>query len=636
MSASETTFHQPYVALVGSPNSGKTSLFNALTGGRQRVGNYPGVTVERKEGNIEAPGGHRLRILDLPGTYTLDANTLDEAVTRDVLLTRRIEGVPPDLLVAVADATNLERSLSLVLELKELGFPMVLVLNMMDLAKRRGLEIDLEILSRELGMPVFPVVAVKKEGLDALLEELLRRVAGGRPPVASPFPESTWTLPRHSKEEVRARFREVDRVLRAAKVGGLKPAHWTDRIDRIVLHPLWGSLLLVAILAFVFQAIFNWATYPMDLIEKGIGLLSDQVRALLPQGILQSLITDGVLAGVGSVVVFLPQILLIFFFILLLEDSGYMARAAFLMDRQMGRVGLHGRAFIPLLSSFACAIPGIMAARTIENPRDRLTTILIAPLMACSARLPVYTLLISAFIPNRQVWGPIRLQGLVMLGLYVLGVIMALAVAWVMKKAVFRGPTPTFLLELPTYKWPNLRNVAIGMWERARLFLRRAGTVILGVSMVIWFLSSYPKPPENHPLQASPITYSFAGRIGKAIEPVIRPIGFDWSIGIGLLTGMAAREVIVGTLATVYSVEDNGKAVSNSALGKILQQRWSLATGLSLLIYFVFAMQCMSTLAVVRRETNSWRWPVVLFLYLTGLAYGASWITYHLTLYLSS
>ncbi|MDL1871718.1 ferrous iron transport protein B [Deltaproteobacteria bacterium PRO3] len=634
MSVSELS--QPYVALVGSPNSGKTSLFNALTGGRQRVGNYPGVTVERKEGSIERPGGHRLKILDLPGTYTLDANTLDEAVTRGVLLTRKIEGAPPDLLVAVADATNLERSLSLVLELKELGFPMVLVLNMMDLARSRGLAIDLETLSRELGMPVFPVVAVKKEGLDPLLEEMLRRVGKKPRPLTQTFPEHTWTLPRHSPEEVRARYREIDRILNRANAGHLKPARWTDRIDRAVLHPLWGSLLLVAILTFVFQSIFNWASYPMDLIERGIGLLSEGLRALLPQGWLQNLLIDGVLAGVGSVVVFLPQILMIFFFILLLEDSGYMARAAFLMDRQMGRVGLHGRAFIPLLSSFACAIPGIMAARTIENPRDRLTTILISPLMACSARLPVYTLLISAFIPNSVVWGPFRLQGLVMLGLYALGLVTGLIVAWIFKKAVFRGPTPTFLLELPTYKWPSLRNVLIGMWERARLFLRRAGTVILAVSVAIWFLSSYPKPPADADSSRPAITYSLAGRIGHVIEPVIRPIGFDWSIGIGLLTGMAAREVIVGTLATVYSVEDGGAAVGDDALGQILQRRWSLATGLSLLVYFVFAMQCFSTLAVVRRETNSWKWPAVLFLYLTGLAYLASFVTYRLTLYLSA
>lgn len=634
MNGSEIT--QPYIALVGSPNSGKTSLFNALTGARQRVGNYPGVTVERKEGSIERPDGHRLKILDLPGTYTLDANTLDEAVTRDVLLTRKIEGAPPDLLVAVADATNLERSLSLVLELKELGFPMVLVLNMMDLARRRGLNVDIEILSKALGMPVFPVVAVKNEGLEPLLEEMLRRVGDSSRPLSAPFPESTWALPRHSPQEVRARFREVDRILNQAKVGALKPARWTDRIDRVVLHPLWGSLLLIVILAFVFQSIFNWASYPMDLLERGVALVSDGVRSLLPAGILQSLLVDGVLAGVGSVVVFLPQILMIFFFILMLEDSGYMARAAFLMDRQMGRVGLHGRAFIPLLSSFACAIPGIMAARTIENPRDRLTTILISPLMACSARLPVYTLLISAFIPNRVVWGPVRLQGLVMLGLYFLGLLSGLLVAWVFKKTMFRGPAPTFILEMPTYKWPNFRNVWIGMWERAKVFLRRAGTVILAVSVVIWFLSSYPKPPADATPGRPAITYSLAGRIGKVVEPAIRPIGFDWSIGIGLLTGMAAREVIVGTLATVYSVEDQGAALNSDALGEVLHRRWSLATGLSLLVYFVFAMQCFSTLAVVRRETNSLKWPGIMFLYLTALAYVASFITYHFAVYLGA
>lgn len=631
MNPSESVL-QPYIALVGSPNCGKTSLFNALTGGRQRVANYPGVTVERKEGRIEAPGGHRLKILDLPGTYTLDANTLDEAVTRDVLLTRKIEGAPPDLLIAVADATNLERSLGLILELKALGFPMVLVLNMMDLARSRGFAIDLDILSRELGIPIFPVVATKREGLSPLLEEILRRVVERAAP-SLPFPEETYSLPQHSPQEVRARFREIDRLLRAARHQSLKPAAWTDRLDRIFLHPLWGSLLLFLVLGFVFQAIFNWASYPMDGIEGILGWMGKQVSAFLPDNWVRSLLVDGILAGVGSVVIFLPQILLIFFFILLLEDSGYMARAAFLMDRHMGRVGLHGRAFIPLLSSFACAIPGIMATRTIENPRDRLTTILISPLMACSARLPVYTLLISAFIPNQVVWGPVRLQGLVMLGLYVLGAVTGLIVAWILKRLVFRGPRPTFLLELPTYKWPNLRNVVIGMAERAGIFLKRAGTVILAVSIAIWFLSSYPRKPEGAPSDQAAITYSFAGKIGKAIEPAIRPIGFDWSIGIGLLTGMAAREVIVGTLATVYSVDDSGAALESGSLSNVLQNRWSVATGLSLLVYFVFAMQCFSTLAVVRRETNGWRWPIFLFVYLTALAYGASFITYRTALH---
>ena len=632
MNSSESVL-QPYVALVGSPNCGKTSLFNALTGGRQRVANYPGVTVERKEGRIEADGGPRLKILDLPGTYTLDANTLDEAVTRDVLLTRKIEGAPPDLLVAVADATNLERSLSLILELKALGFPMVLVLNMMDLARNRGFAIDLQVLSRELAIPIFPVVATKKEGLEPLIGEIARRIAERPQSQARPFPEEAYRLPRHSPEEVRARFREIDRLLKASRHKHLKPARWTDRLDRIFLHPLWGSLLLMFVLGFVFQAIFNWASYPMDGIEAILGGIGKQLSAWLPDSWVRSLIVDGILAGVGSVVIFLPQILLIFFFILMLEDSGYMARAAFLMDRHMGKVGLHGRAFIPLLSSFACAIPGIMATRTIENPRDRLTTILISPLMACSARLPVYTLLISAFIPNRSVWGPVRLQGLVMLGLYVLGALAGLVVAWILKRLVFRGPRPTFLLELPTYKWPNPRNVLIGMSERAGLFLKRAGTVILAVSIAIWFLSSYPKPPADAAVGQSAITYSFAGRIGKAIEPAIRPIGFDWSIGIGLLTGMAAREVIVGTLATVYSVEDSGAALEDGSLSSALQNRWSVATGLSLLVYFVFAMQCFSTLAVVRRETNGWRWPTFLFVYLTALAYMASFITYRVALH---
>jgi ferrous iron transport protein B len=636
---------QPYVALVGSPNSGKTSLFNALTGGRQKVGNYPGVTVERKEGHVRTASGHILKILDLPGTYSLDANTLDEAVTRDILLANHLEENQPDLLVAVADATNLERSLGLVLELKLLGLPVLLALNMMDLARHRGFQIDFEKLSCELGMSVFPVVAVKKEGIDVLLKEIEKYLLShpkNQNASAShieKFPDEQilfTEFPKPSKEEVRNRFKKIDRILKVAKIHDLKPAIWTDRIDRIILHPWWGTLLLVMVLTAVFQAIFNWAHYPMDWIGSSIGIFSNYLKTLLPEGVLQSFLINGVIAGVGSVIVFLPQIMLLFFFIMLLEDSGYMARAAFLMDRHMSRVGLHGRAFIPLLSSFACAIPGIMATRTIENKKDRIITILISPLMACSARIPVYTLLISAFIPNHVVWGPLRLQGLVMMGLYFLGVVVALIVAFVLKVIMFRGPKPIFLMELPTYKWPNFRNVMIGMWERARLFLRRAGTVILMASMAIWLLSSYPKAPPDLAPGQSAITYSFAGHMGKFMEPVIKPIGFDWSIGIGLVTGIIAREVIIGSLATVYSIENQGKDVTSRDLGRIIKERWGLATGLSLLVFFVFAMQCLSTLAIVRRETNSWKWPLFMFIYMTVLAYGASYITYHLTLYLTA
>lgn len=625
-----------YAALVGSPNCGKTSLFNALTGGHQKVGNYPGVTVERKEGQGRTSSGRIFKVLDLPGTYSLDANTLDEAVTRDVLLSHHLEHDRPGLVVAVADATNLERSLGLVLELKALNYPVILALNMMDLARHRGAQLDLARLAKELDMPVVPVVAVKREGLDLLMAEIEKALSSSRADLKSapliPLPEEDVLLTEVAKpspETVRARYREVDRILKRVLLHQIAPALWTDRIDRIVLHPLWGTLLLVAVLTALFQAIFNWAHYPMDGIESVVGAVSNYLSAKLPPGFWRSFLVDGALAGVGSVVVFLPQIMLLFFFIMLLEDSGYMARAAFLMDRHMARVGLHGRAFIPLLSSFACAIPGIMATRTIENKKDRLITILISPLMACSARIPVYTLLISAFIPNREVLGPLRLQGLVMMGLYLLGVLVALLVALLLKIFMFRGPKPMFLLELPTYKWPNLRNVTIGMWERARLFLKRAGTVILFASMAIWLLSSYPKPPPGTATVASPITYSVAGRIGKWMEPTIRPLGFDWSIGIGLVTGIVAREVIIGSLATVYSIENQDAGIASQNLVQIIQQRWSVATGLSLLVFFVFAMQCLSTLAVVRRETNSWLWPAFMLLYMTALAYGASFLTYH-------
>lgn len=620
----------PYIALVGSPNSGKTSLFNLLTGSRQKVGNYPGVTVERKEGTLKLSKGNHLKILDLPGTYSLHATTMDEEVTREVLMEGHFEKSPPALLIAVADATNLERNLNFVLELKGLGIPTILALNMMDLAKRRGFRMNVETLSQELGMPVIPVVATRKKTTGPLIgqiEESLENLS------LSNFPEKKEneleTL--SPKERLKARYREIDRLLKVCNDTPLQPARWTERLDRIVLHPLWGTLILYLLLGLIFQAIFTGAAYPMDLIESGVGIFGAWVGSLMPTGWLKSLVVDGALAGVGAVVVFLPQILILFFIILFLEDSGYMARAAFLMDRHMRRVGLHGRAFIPLLSSFACAIPGIMATRTIENKRDRMTTILIAPMMACSARIPVYTLLIAAFIPNTPLWGPFRLQGVVMLGLYLGGALFAFVVAYAAKKIFMRGPEPVFLMELPTYKRPNLRNVIHGMWERARLFLKRAGTIILAASILIWFLSSYPKPQQPLPEGETAISHSYAGKMGKAIEPLIKPLGYDWTIGIGLITGVVAREVIVGTLATIYSVEAEEEGKTIGRLSDIVKERWSLATGLSLLVFFVFAMQCLSTLAVVRRETNSLRWPLFMFLYLTVLAYGAAWVTFHVT-----
>ena len=609
----------PRIALAGIPNCGKTALFNALTGGRQKVGNYPGVTVERKEGFIHLPNsGGMLSILDLPGTYSLDARTPDEVITRDVLLGTHAQELPPQTLVAVADATNLERNLGLVLELRELGRPCVLALNMMDLADARGLELDLNVLERELRLPVIPTVAVKGKGILDLVDRVARMALEQR---SSSTPAMPWKSP--TPDEVRARFAEVDRILKAATRKQSRPSEWTDRIDRVVLHPLWGSLFLIGILLVLFQAIFTWAKVPMDAIQAIVDWSGAHVGAWLGEGPLQSLITDGVLAGAGAVLVFLPQILLLFFFILILEDSGYMARAAFLMDRLMGKVGLHGRAFIPLLSSYACAIPGIMATRTIGSPRDRLTTILVAPLTTCSARLPVYALLVAAFIPDRVIWGPFRLQGLVMFGLYFIGIASALLVAVCLRKFVLSGPKPPLLIELPTYKLPGLRSLGQGLVERARLFLRRAGTVILTLSVILWFLASYPKAPLGAPEPA--IQYSYAGKIGRVLEPVFRPIGFNWRISVALIPGFAAREVMIGALGTTYAVQTKD---SRSALSEKIAKDWSLATALSLLAWYIFAPQCLSTLAVTRRETNSLKWPLFMVFYMSVLAYSASFVVY--------
>lgn len=619
-----------YLALVGCPNSGKTSLFNALTGAKQKVGNYPGVTVERKEGRLKISPSQKLKLLDLPGTYSLQAATLDEKITRQVLLGEALENNPPTALIVVVDATNLERQLNFVLELKSLGIPLILALNMMDLAKRRGLKLNLEVLAKDLAMPVVGVVATKPKTLSPLIAQVAKTWEQASSAVL-PNPELNFKQEQGvatTKEAIKARYQEIDRLLQRAKETPLQPSRVTEALDRIFLHPLWGTLLLMAVLLTTFQAVFNGASLPMEWMEQGIDFVSQQVSALLPETWLRSLIVDGVIAGVGSVIIFLPQILLLFLILLLLEDSGYMARAAFLMDRHMGRVGLHGRAFIPLLSSFACAIPGIMAARTIENPRDRLVTILVAPLMACSARLPVYTLLIAAFIPNQKILGPIHLQGLVLLGLYLLGALSALAVAWFFKTWVWKKTSSLFLLELPTYKWPHLRSVFYGLWERAGLFLKRAGGIILAAAILMWFLSSYPKPSEPLPQGENPILYSYAGKIGQAIEPVIKPLGYDWSIGVGLITGVMAREVIVGSLGTLYAVEAADSEEGEQQLTQVLSKRWSVATGLSLLVFFVFAMQCLSTLAVVKRETNSWKYPLLQFSYLTLLAYGGAWLTY--------
>ena len=616
----------PLMALVGSPNCGKTAIFNALTGSRQKVGNYSGVTVERKEGLVRGSRGSDIRVLDLPGTYSLDARTLDEEVARDVVLGRVARELQPHLLVAVADATNLERGLALVLELKNLGIPMVLALNMMDLARARGQELDLSVLSQELGVPVVATVATARQGTRDLLAQLESALEGVDRAPPSRTPQS-WE--KSSAEQVRARFGEVDRILSKCVKRAIAPTPWTDWLDRLVLHPIWGSLIFLAVVSLMFQALFTWASVPADWIEARVGDVSAFVGSLMAEGPLKSLLIDGILAGVGGVLVFLPQILLLFAFILALEDSGYMARAAFLMDRLMGKVGLNGRSFIPLLSSYACAIPGIMATRTIENRRDRLVTILVAPLTTCSARLPVYTLLIAAFIPADRSVGPLSLQAAVMLGLYASGLVLALVLAAVFRRTVLQGPRPSLILELPTYKWPSLMNLGFGLLERAKVFIRRAGTVILALTVLVWFLSSYPRAPEGS--VGAPIDHSYAGKIGHAIEPLIRPIGFDWRVGVALIPGFAAREVMVSALATVYSVEAREGADEDAVqaeLGPVLRGQWSLATAASLLAWYVVALQCLSTLAVAKRETNSWRWPAFMLLYLTALAYAFAFLVY--------
>ncbi len=609
------------VALLGNPNCGKTALFNLLTGSRQKVANYAGVTVERKEGQVLTASGQRVMVLDLPGAYSLNALSADEAVTRDIVIGRRAGEPLPDRLVCVADATNLQLNLRLVLEARALGLPMVLALNMSDAAQRAGIVIDHNVLSRELGMPVLETVAVRAGGAQALLR-FLDDWQAPRPTFVG-----EWRAP--TFDEVMATQLEVRRIMRLAVRTPVGSLDTDDAIDRVVLHPLWGMLLLAVILFMMFQAVFSWAELPMDAIKSGVEWLSALLRQHMPEGVLQSLLVDGILAGAGGVLVFLPQILILFFFILALEDSGYLPRAAFLLDRVMGSVGLSGRSFIPLLSSFACAIPGVMATRTITHWRDRLVTIMIAPLMTCSARLPVYALLIGAFIPARTVGGIFNLQGLVMFALYAGGIVSAMGVAAVFK--LWRGyarPTP-LIMELPAYRVPSLRQLAMGLHERAMIFIKRVGGIILAMTVLLWFLSTFPAPPDGAVGPA--IQYSLAGRLGLALEVIFAPIGFNWQIAIALVPGMAAREVAVGALGTVYALSAVGDNVA-SALGPVIAQSWSLATALSLLVWYVFAPQCISTLVTVKRETNSWRYALFMAGYMFALAYGASWVTYRLTL----
>ncbi|AXK80076.1 ferrous iron transporter B [Pseudolabrys taiwanensis] len=608
-------------ALIGTPNSGKTALFNALTGSRQKVANYPGVTVERKTGALTTPSGRSVNIVDLPGTYSLRARSPDEEVTRDVVLGRFKAEEAPDLLLCVADATNLRLSLRLILELKRVGRPLLLVLNMIDIAKRRGVEIDTDLLSRELGVPVVTAAAVRRGGTEDLLSRLdaIASLEG-----LQPSSDPNWHAP--TTGDLRAGQREADRIIKLAVKHPAKPDTLTTRLDAVLLHPVFGLIFLLVLLFVMFQAVFTWAQPLMDLIEAGFDGLGGLVQAYVPDGLLQSFLKDGVISGVGSVLVFLPQILILFLFILLLEDLGYMARAAFLMDRIMGGAGLHGRAFIPLLSSFACAIPGIMATRVIDNPRDRLTTILVAPLMTCSARIPVYTLIIAAFIPNKPVLGFFGLQGLVMFGLYAAGIVSALAVSAIAKFVFWRDdPTPPFMLELPDYKLPRPRSVVMGLYMRAKMFLTRAGTTIFSMMVLIWFLASFPRPPAGATDPA--IDYSLASIIGHAIEPLLAPIGFNWQIAVALIPGMAAREVAVAALGTVYSIEGGKEAAEQ--IGQALANKWTLATALAMLAWYVFAPQCASTLAVIKRETASWKWMWVTFFYMLALAYLAAFATYH-------
>jgi len=608
----------PLVALLGNPNCGKTALFNRLTGSRQKVANYAGVTIERKEGSFTLPGGKALRLLDLPGAYSLSAHTPDEAITRDVVAGLRAGERAPDAVVCVVNATNLRLNLRLVLEIQRLGLPMVLALNMVDVAKKRGIEIDSARLSKELGMPVVETVAVQAGGEKALLAAL----------EAMPFdhPVKPQPLTAIDAVPVEQTQREVRRIIDACVSFDKDTGNLSEQIDQVVLHPLAGPVILAALMFLVFQAVFSWAATPMDLIKSGVEGLGAWVGASMAEGPLRSLIVEGIFGGVGSVLVFLPQILILFFFILILEDCGYLPRAAFLLDRLMGGVGLSGRAFIPLLSSFACAIPGVMAARTIQNPRDRLVTIMIAPLMTCSARLPVYALVIAAFIPDRKLGAGINLQGLVLFILYAAGIVSAMGVAWFFKRSLKAKGQHPLMMELPAYHWPHLQNLALGLWERAKIFLMRVGTIILTLMILVWFLSSFPGAPEGatHP----PIYYSVAGMLGRALSVIFEPIGFGWQICIALVPGMAAREVAVGALGTVYALSASGDDIATS-LQPLIAASWGLPTALSLLAWYVFAPQCLSTLSVVRRETGSVRYAFLMAGYMFALAYVASFITFH-------
>ena len=607
------------MALVGNPNCGKTALFNRLTGARQKVANYAGVTIERKEGKFHAKSGRLWYVLDLPGAYSLNAVTPDEKITQDVVTGTHTHEAQPNVIVCVVDATNLKRGLRIALELKETGCPMILAVNMMDVAKERNIHIDIELLQQSLGLPVVETIAIAHHGIDTLLAKL-EEIAGNLSMAAPYIAHVDNTSPED-------RQNAVNELLSRCVFTPVENDNVTSyQIDRFVLHPFLGPVIFTFVMFLVFQAVFSWAQIPMDLIKLGVDQVGIAVQSILAPGMLQDLLVKGVIGGAGSVLVFLPQIIILFFFILVMEDSGYLPRAAFLLDRVMGKVGLSGRAFIPLLSSFACAIPGIMATRTIQNPRDRLVTIMIAPLMTCSARLPVYALIIAAFIPKKLILGWLNLQGLVLFVLYLAGIVSAMLVAFVFKKLWGKQKLQALMLELPDYRLPNSRNLIMGLWERVKIFMTRVGTIILSLMILLWFLSSFPGAPDN--AIQPPIYYSVAGMLGRALEVVFSPIGFNWQICIALVPGLAAREVAVAALGTVYSLSQTGTELASS-LEPLISNSWSTPTALSLLAWYVFAPQCIATLSVVKRETNTLRYPLMMAGYLFGLAYLASFITYH-------
>ncbi|MEO0439894.1 MAG: ferrous iron transporter B [Pseudomonadota bacterium] len=606
----------PLIVLAGNPNAGKSALFNALTGARQKIANYPGVTVERKAGHFALPNGRPAELVDLPGSYSLDPTSPDEAVTRSVIMGSQDGERKPDAIIVVLDAANLDNHLRFALEIIALGQPTIIALNMMDLAERDGLTLDPAKLEEMLGVPVVPTVAVRRRGLENLSAAVENRLSGMTP----------------AGEPVVARERGHGLRIQAKKIAGeavvseTAGRRWSERADALFLHPVAGPIILLAILFVMFQAVFAWSEAPIGWIEQGTEMAAAAVQAGLPDGFLKDFLIEGAIGGVGSVVVFLPQILILFLFILLLEASGYMTRAAFIMDRLMASVGLSGRSFIPLLSSFACAIPGIMATRSISDPNDRLTTILVAPLMTCAARLPVYAIIIGAFIPARDVGGGVGLQGLVLFGLYIFGIVGAMIVALVLRSTVAKGPNAGFLMEMPKYQLPRIRDILLGLWQRAWIFLRRAGTIIFAATVILWLMLTYPKVPIDSPM--SQVDYSAAGRIANVMEPVVAPIGFNRDMALALIPAMAAREVAVSALATTYAIDAPDEEAEAKSLTERLQSRWTLPMALAFLAWFVFAPQCISTIAVTRRETNGWKWPTFMLVYLFALAYVAAGITY--------